>query len=48
MKPSLHFYIDVSGQPTGTVFVGLLSIQSYEINSVIKAVKKKYLLEMQT
>ncbi|MBU2104255.1 MAG: hypothetical protein KKF67_00555 [Nanoarchaeota archaeon] len=42
MKPSLQFYIDVSGQPKGTVFVGMLCVQSREITPVLKTIRRKY------
>lgn len=42
MKPSIQFCIDVSGQPQGAVFIGLISIQPHEITKVINVVKKKF------
>lgn len=42
MKPPLQFYIDVSGQPKGTVCVGMVSLQSYEMTTILKTIRKKY------
>ncbi len=42
MKIPLSFYIDVSGQPTSEIFVGLISIHDLEMSKLIKSIKEKY------
>lgn len=42
MSIPLNFYIDVSGQPKGTICVGLASINPHKIDSILKGIKKKY------
>lgn len=41
MRPSINFYIDVSGQPKDTIFIGLISIQSHDMTNLIRVLKKK-------
>lgn len=41
-KIPLNFYIDVSGQPTSHIYVGLASITPSQLNLFMKSLKNKY------
>ncbi|MCK9596047.1 hypothetical protein M0R19_02605 [Candidatus Pacearchaeota archaeon] len=42
MKPSLQFYIDVSGQPKKDIYIGLISVQGFDMTNILKNVKRKF------
>ncbi len=42
MSHSLLFFIDVSGQPYGDIYVGLSSIQIHKLTPFLKLLKRKY------